>query len=233
MLSEFKDGKASPNDFLFAEIVAMVIIFIIANVRYAYVSDLAAELVNRIMSQRVPWSTLFAKDDFFTRYRHYLQVIASSDSEERHLTWSGLVESRLRHLVAKLERIDNLVLAHPYIKGFSKVIKYKTAQEKEDAAHGIINAQAQEATEGAADSTDVQTMWISMYYIGLCIPVREGSSQSIYPLVNVLFCMASQHTHFLIFPPFMVHRGIQGSQEIRFVSTQGGVYGNCEVLGQV
>ncbi|KAF9329336.1 polynucleotide adenylyltransferase [Linnemannia elongata] len=133
----------------------------------------AAELVNRIMTQRVPWSTLFAKDDFFTRYRHYLQVIASSDSEERHLTWSGLVESRLRHLVAKLERIDNLVLAHPYIKGYSKVIKYKTAQEKEDAAHGIINAQAQEAAEGAADSADVQTIWISIYYIGLCIPDRE------------------------------------------------------------
>lgn len=170
------------------------------------------------MSQRVPWSTLFTKDDFFTRYRHYLQIIASSDSEERHLTWSGLVESRLRHLVAKLERIDNLVLAHPYIKGFSKVIKYKTAQEKEDAAHGIINAQAQEATEGAADSADVQTMWISTYYIGLCIPVREGSFQSIYPVANVSYSVESQYS-FLIITPFVVHRGIKSSQEIGFVST--------------
>ncbi|KAF9925118.1 polynucleotide adenylyltransferase [Linnemannia zychae] len=137
----------------------------------------AAELVNRIMSNRVPWSALFTKDDFFTRYRHYLQVIASSDSEERHLTWSGLVESRIRHLVAKLERIDNLVLAHPYIKGTSKVIKYKTAAEKEDAAHGIINAQAQEAAEASTDPSEYQTMYISIYYIGLHIPAREEGSK--------------------------------------------------------
>ncbi|KAF9097930.1 polynucleotide adenylyltransferase [Mortierella sp. AD031] len=138
----------------------------------------AAELVNKIMVERAPWSTLFVKDDFFSRYRHYLQVIASSDSEERHLTWSGLVESRIRHLVAKLERIDNLVLAHPYIKGFTKQIRYKTAADKEDAAHGIINAQAQELTEGAADSPDVHTMWIATFYIGLCIPVREEGSKA-------------------------------------------------------
>lgn len=184
------------------------------------------------MSQRVPWSTLFAKDDFFTRYRHYLQVIASSDSEERHLTWSGLVESRIRHLVAKLERIDNLVLAHPYIKGFSKVIKYKTAAEKDDAAHGIINVQAQEAAEGTVDSADVQSMWISVYYIGLCIPVREGSSQSLWSLLSMLlFSYVSQRTHFLYSSFLTVHRRIQSAQETGFISTKGGVYGNCEVVG--
>ncbi|KAG0213708.1 polynucleotide adenylyltransferase [Mortierella sp. GBA30] len=135
----------------------------------------AAELVNRIMVERIPWSSLFAKDDFFTRYRHYLQVIASSDTEERHLRWSGLVESRIRHLVTRLERIDNLVLAHPYIKGFSKVIQYKTAAEKEDAAHGIVNISPAEQVN-SEEFAETKTMYTSIYYIGLCIPAREAGS---------------------------------------------------------
>ncbi|KAF9354454.1 polynucleotide adenylyltransferase [Mortierella sp. AD094] len=136
----------------------------------------AAELVNRIMVERVPWSCLFAKDDFFSRYRHYLQVIASSDSEERHLRWSGFVESRIRHLVTKLERVENLVLAHPYVKGFSKVISYKTAAEKEDAAHGIVHTTPTDQLDPTSDSAEAQTMYTSIYYIGLCIPAREVGS---------------------------------------------------------
>ncbi|KAF9171586.1 polynucleotide adenylyltransferase [Mortierella sp. AD011] len=136
----------------------------------------AAELVNRIMVERAPWSDLFAKDDFFSRYRHYLQVIASSDSEERHLRWSGFVESRIRHLVTKLERVENLILAHPYIKGFSKVISYKTAAEKEDAAHGIVHTSPADQSDQASDSAETQTMYTSIYYIGLCIPAREAGS---------------------------------------------------------
>ncbi|KAF9362819.1 polynucleotide adenylyltransferase [Mortierella sp. NVP85] len=136
----------------------------------------AAELVNRIMVERVPWSDLFVKDDFFTRYRHYLQVIASSDSEERHLRWSGFVESRIRHLVGKLERVENLVLAHPYIKGYSKVIQYNTATEKDNAAHGIANPHPTEPADLAGDDAELKTMYISTYYIGLCIPQREAGS---------------------------------------------------------
>ncbi|KAF9578864.1 polynucleotide adenylyltransferase [Lunasporangiospora selenospora] len=132
----------------------------------------AAELVNRIVVEKLPWTKLFTKDDFFTRYRHYLQVIASSDSEEKHLRWSGLVESRIRHLVMKLERIDNIVLAHPYVKGFSKVIQYTTPEEKDDAAHGIVKA---DKPERPADA-EVKTMYTTTFYIGLCIPAREAGS---------------------------------------------------------
>ncbi|KAF8954687.1 polynucleotide adenylyltransferase [Entomortierella lignicola] len=134
----------------------------------------AAELVNRIMVERVPWSSLFAKDDFFSRYKHYLQVVASSDSEERHLRWSGFVESRIRHLVTKLERVENLNLAHPYIKGFSRVINYKTAAEKDDAAHGITHVSPKDQAEPATE--DMKTMYTSTYYIGLCIPAREAGA---------------------------------------------------------
>ncbi|KAF8925036.1 polynucleotide adenylyltransferase [Dissophora ornata] len=136
----------------------------------------AAELVNKIMVERIPWANLFTKDDFFSRYRHYLQVIASSDSEERHLRWSGFVESRIRHLVTKLERVDNLVLAHPYIKGFSKVVQYKTEAEKDDAAHGKFHTAPVDQADSSTDSVESKTMYTSIYYIGLCIPAREAGS---------------------------------------------------------
>ncbi|KAG0327558.1 polynucleotide adenylyltransferase [Dissophora globulifera] len=171
MLSEFKDGKS------FETFEHMTNIFLVLSLM-VYFLDSAADLVSRIMVERTPWSTLFVKDDFFSRYRHYLQVIASSDTEERHLRWSGFVESRIRHLVTKLERVDNLVLAHPYIKGFSKVIQYKTAAEKEDAAHGIVHTAGASAdpVDTKDDSSESETMYTSVYYIGLCIPARQAGS---------------------------------------------------------
>lgn len=129
--------------------------------------------MNKIIYEHAPWATLFEKDDFFTRYKHYLQVIVSSDTEERHLRWSGLVESRVRHLVSKLERMDNLMFAHPYIKGFDKVIHYKTAVEKNDAAHGIIHPPADEQTDGMEDSQEPKTMYTSTFYVGLDIAPRD------------------------------------------------------------
>ncbi|KAI1303884.1 polynucleotide adenylyltransferase [Mortierella claussenii] len=103
-------------------------------------------------------------------------VIASSDSEERHLRWSGFVESRIRHLVTKLERVENLVLAHPYIKGFDKVTQYRTAQEKEDAAHGVFQSPVADQAQLSTGSGESKTMYTSIYYIGLSIPAREAGS---------------------------------------------------------
>ncbi|KAG0235721.1 polynucleotide adenylyltransferase [Actinomortierella wolfii] len=134
----------------------------------------ASELVNRIIVEHLPWQTLFAKDDFFSRYRHYLQIIASSDTEEKHLKWYGLVESRLRHLVMKLERVENLSLAHPYPKGFSRVVPYRTIQEKEDAAHGIVRPPPVKVPGEPDDA--IKTIYTTTFYIGLCIPAREAGS---------------------------------------------------------
>ncbi|RKO85200.1 hypothetical protein BDK51DRAFT_43969 [Blyttiomyces helicus] len=38
----------------------------------------------------------------------------------------------------KLETVDNLEIAHPYIKGFDKVTLCANEQEKQEAAHGAI-----------------------------------------------------------------------------------------------
>ncbi|RHZ75399.1 hypothetical protein Glove_214g13 [Diversispora epigaea] len=92
----------------------------------------AVEIADKVMIGTGKWSDLFAKHDFFQKYRYYLQIIASSDNAERQLKWSGMVESRIRHLISKLETVENLNLAHPFVKGFDKVYYCTSEQEAND-----------------------------------------------------------------------------------------------------
>ncbi|KAM3586085.1 polynucleotide adenylyltransferase [Umbelopsis sp. WA50703] len=99
----------------------------------------AAECVDKIFIGAGQWAELFENHSFFQTYKYYLQVIASSDSAESQLKWSGMVESRLRQLVLKLELVDMLVLAHPYVKPLDRVHYCSTDQEALDAAYGVFN----------------------------------------------------------------------------------------------
>ncbi|QPG73164.1 hypothetical protein FOA43_000470 [Brettanomyces nanus] len=77
----------------------------------------ASEIVTDIESGNKKWNALFEKHDFFYRYKFYLTVItATKGSYEEHLKWSGMVESKLRLLVQRLEPIEGIVLVHPYVK---------------------------------------------------------------------------------------------------------------------
>ncbi|EGW31994.1 Poly(A) polymerase PAPalpha [Spathaspora passalidarum NRRL Y-27907] len=85
-------------------------------------SELArgAEVMNQINLGKSSWSALLERHDFFHKYKFYLCIVAATtSSDEEHLKWSGLVESKLRHLVLKLEVTDGIELAHPYVKDFS------------------------------------------------------------------------------------------------------------------
>ncbi|OWB85607.1 hypothetical protein B5S33_g4276 [[Candida] boidinii] len=79
------------------------------------------DITNDIIFGKKNWSSLFLKHDFFHKYKYYLSIItATKNSYDEHLKWSGMVESKLRLLVQKLEVIDGIVLAHPYVKPFTK-----------------------------------------------------------------------------------------------------------------
>lgn len=81
----------------------------------------ALEIMNEIQIGKKNWSDLFVKHDYFYRYKYYLTIISSSiDKYEDNIKWTGLVESKLRLLVNKLENIPGVVLAHPYVKPFMK-----------------------------------------------------------------------------------------------------------------
>jgi poly(A) polymerase len=44
-------------------------------------------VTDEIATGSKPWSALFDKHDFFTRYRYYLQITASSPNAEIQLKW--------------------------------------------------------------------------------------------------------------------------------------------------
>lgn len=45
------------------------------------------EVVKKIERAEADFEELFAKSDFFTRYKHFLQLTASAANEEDHRTW--------------------------------------------------------------------------------------------------------------------------------------------------
>ncbi|KAI9327098.1 Poly(A) polymerase central domain-containing protein [Obelidium mucronatum] len=162
------------------------------------------QITERILVGTGTWAELMEKSDFFGDYKYYLQIIASSDTEERQLKWSGWVESRLRQLVMKLENSLGILLAHPYIKSFQRVTKCKDDQEGIQAAHGnypkptdesvpVPSATVSEKPTVETEDTDAaadggvtakaepdgsKTVYTSTFYIGLKIEGKEkGSNQ--------------------------------------------------------
>ncbi|TRY54880.1 hypothetical protein DNTS_010996 [Danionella cerebrum] len=69
-------------------------------------------VTDEILLGKADWSKLFEPPIFFQQYRHYIVLTASASTEENHLEWIGLVESKIRVLVGNLERNEYITLAH-------------------------------------------------------------------------------------------------------------------------
>lgn len=153
-----------------------------------------AEVVERIMNQQATWTELFEPHNVFTKYRWYLQVVASSGSADLQLKWAGTVESKVRGLVMKLELVPTLELAHPYVKGFDQVSQCLNDDEVRLVATGEIPKEVAERTKkeelpAGGDKEALQkkdeeakkaeaegqgrTIWTTTFYIGL--DVRKGA----------------------------------------------------------
>ncbi|KAM9726219.1 poly(A) polymerase gamma isoform 3-T3 [Menidia menidia] len=69
-------------------------------------------VTDEILQGKAEWSKLFEPPSFFQKYKHYIVLTASASTEENHLEWIGLVESKIRVLVGNLERNEYITLAH-------------------------------------------------------------------------------------------------------------------------
>ncbi|EKM79958.1 hypothetical protein AGABI1DRAFT_113202 [Agaricus bisporus var. burnettii JB137-S8] len=137
-----------------------------------------ADIVDKVIVGSASWSDLFAKHDFFHKYRYYLQVIASTGNSDLQIKWAGTVESRIRQLIMKLEYVESLTLAHPFIKGFDQVAYCLNEEEVRAIAQGetspAIAARKKEDVEGKEGAGPVYS---TTFYIGLMIePKQPGSS---------------------------------------------------------
>src|SRR5882762_5451951 len=65
-----------------------------------------ADIVDKVIVGTAQWSELFAKHDFFQKYKYYLQVIASTGSAELQIKWYVYIL-----LFLKFKRFDTIWFA--------------------------------------------------------------------------------------------------------------------------
>ena len=117
-------------------------------------------------------------------------MLFRSNSQERpvwNTPWTlraGTVESRIRQLVMKLEYVDSLTLAHPFVKGFDQVSYCLSEEEVRTVAQGeipdAISKRKREDIEGKEGASPVYS---TTFYIGLAIEPKQRESN---PVVHVL-----------------------------------------------
>lgn len=89
---------------------------------------------------------------------------------------SGLVESRIRQLVMKLEVVDHLSLAHPFIKGFDN-IKYSD-DSTNSSTTTVTNPDGTTTTTTTTTTQPKAPVYETLFYIGLQIEPRgAGATQ--------------------------------------------------------
>lgn len=141
----------------------------------------AADMLDKITTGSESWTALFKKHDFFHKYKYYLQVVASSNDAELHLKWSGMVESKIRQLVNKLELVEQVERAHPFIKGFDRISICSNVTDKNNAAHGeVIAIPTPPHTDAETTSSDTMgdehfpmTLYTTLYYVGLSVRSKD------------------------------------------------------------
>ncbi|ODN04156.1 Poly(A) polymerase alpha [Orchesella cincta] len=79
------------------------------------------EVTEEIHTNKATWDKLFETPNFFTKYKHYIAIVASCSTEGDQLKWYGHVESKLRHLTRALEFNPHIHLSQIWPKSFSPV----------------------------------------------------------------------------------------------------------------
>ena len=52
------------------------------------IADVGSDIAEKVILGQAQWSDLFAKHDFFHKYKYYLQVIASTGNADLQIKWS-------------------------------------------------------------------------------------------------------------------------------------------------
>ena len=87
-------------------------------------------------------------------------------------------------MISKLESVDNLCLAHPFVKGFDKVHHCATEQEANDVSHGIYNLKptsersgtdsSKNGSENGSETSAYLIIYTTTFYVGLSVEPRTG-----------------------------------------------------------
>lgn len=142
------------------------------------------QITNDIFTSKKTWADLFQRHTFFHKYKFYLTVMAATNGEsEQHLKWSGMVESKVRLLVLKLEALTGIKIAHPYTKPFEAAYYYHTDEERRRIVdnYGTFKTEHtleefKKVSDGDKDDSkakDLSKVYITTMYIGLDVNVED------------------------------------------------------------
>lgn len=143
-----------------------------------------SEEMRLINSGEKSWSALFERHTFFHDYKFYLCIVSATlaDDEEHH-KWSGMIESKLRILVQKLEVCEGISVAHPYVKDFSSsfvvdgnvedILNASGTLQGEEILKNIEPATKERDLTSIAD-TNGKVIHISRHFIGLDINLLKS-----------------------------------------------------------
>lgn len=110
-------------------------------------------IAHEVLRGQAPWKSFFAPSPFFRQYKYYLAVEATTTGTlEEHLQWSGLIQSKVRLLVQKLEALDTIKISHPYVKTFDKSFLCS----EEDAQH-VAQGEIVEGLQSVPPDTGVSS----------------------------------------------------------------------------
>lgn len=71
-------------------------------------------ITDEIMLGKCGWERLFEAPNFFSRYKHFIVLLASSATTDDQLQWCGLIESKIRHLISKFVRTNKITFISGY-----------------------------------------------------------------------------------------------------------------------
>ncbi|NWR45913.1 PAPOG polymerase, partial [Regulus satrapa] len=112
------------------------------------------EVTDEILKGKSDWPKLFEPLNFFQKYKHYIVLTASAFTEEHHLNWIGLVESKIRVLVGNLERNEFITIAHVQPQSFpGNEVLYKRSGYVSMWFLGLVFKKAESAVKTNVDLT--------------------------------------------------------------------------------
>lgn len=80
----------------------------------------ASQLMKRAFKNESTFNSIFEESDFFLKYKDYIEIQISSESEQDHIKWISFIETKIRFLVKRIEILDGKKFIHLFPKFYTK-----------------------------------------------------------------------------------------------------------------
>jgi poly(A) polymerase len=129
----------------------------------------ADQIVRDVYAGQKSWERLFDRTEFFTKdHKYYLSVVAASRSKADDLTFHGLVQSKVRILVAGIDDGNTgISIARPYTEGFERVHRCKNEDQVFEVTKGSLDYMISPSDVPEPSTTEDHIIYTTTFYIGI------------------------------------------------------------------